>query len=59
MNQVVTRMKEVDGSRLLDWTMFCFGAGSLALALVLTAATLVTADTASIEVEAPAAVQQN
>jgi hypothetical protein len=59
MNQVVARLKDADRNRVLDWSMFCFGAGSLALALVLTAATLVTADTASTGVAAPATIQQN
>jgi hypothetical protein len=59
MRQIVGRLKEIDGTRLIDWSMFGFGAGSLALALVLTAATLVTADTAGTRPEAPAAVQQN
>ena len=42
MQQIAGRLKVMNADRMIDWAMFSLGAGSLALALFLTAASLVT-----------------
>ena len=54
MTALIRELRSDRTQRLIDWSVFAAGAGSLAVALVLTAAGLMTSSPVTAQADAPA-----